>query len=70
MTNSESEKWVVHVLGPDDVLPATGMLDAFRQAHAINAEALAPDGYYGGAVEDRPFMTYVWAVPTREDQLR
>lgn len=58
--------WVVHVAGPDDVLPATGMLDAFRQAHEINSHSMA--GYYNTAV-DRPFMTYCWASPQRESDL-
>jgi hypothetical protein len=62
----EAEPWVVHVLGPDDVLPAAGMLDAVRQAHAINAASIEPGGYYGDATEDRPYMTYVWAVPKKE----
>jgi hypothetical protein len=65
----DKEPWVVHVKGPDDVLPADGMLDAIRQAHAINEEAVGPDGYYGLATVDRPFMTYVWAVPTKESWL-
>ena len=66
---SDKEPWIVHVSGPDDVLPADGMLDAIRQAHAINESAVGPGGYYGEATEDRPFMTLVWAVPTKESWL-
>lgn len=65
----DPEPWVVHVKGPDDILPADGMLDAIRQAHAINEATVGPDGYYGRATEDRPLMTYVWAVPTKESWL-
>ena len=65
----ELEPWVVHVQGPDDVLPATGMLDAIRQAHSINECAVSAGGYYGKATEDRPFMTLVWAIPTKESWL-
>jgi hypothetical protein len=65
----DKEPWVVHVTGPDDILPADGMLDAIRQAHAINESAVGPGGYYGEATGDRPFMTFVWAVPAKESWL-
>ena len=35
--NDLTSKWVVHVLGPDDVLPQPDELTALREANAINA---------------------------------
>lgn len=64
---ADDSEWCVHVIGPDDVLPARDLLDAVRQAHAINAAAVDPGGYYGDASEARPFMTLAWAVPSRRE---
>lgn len=31
-----SDKWIVHIVGPDDVIPKTDELDALRSANAVN----------------------------------
>ena len=61
-------KWVVHHIGPDDVFPADGMLDAIKKAHAINKGHIENGGYFDTAVE-RPYMTFGFAVPKRETEM-
>lgn len=49
--------WVVHVLGPDDVIPCTSQFEALRKANVINrefAEAVAKD--------PSPNWPHCWAV--------
>jgi len=59
-------QWQVWHMGPDDIYEATGMLDAIKQAHAINAAAVEAGGYYDTDI-DRPFMTLGWAIPIRKN---
>ena len=33
-----ADKWIVHIVGPDDVIPKAGELDALRSANAVNIE--------------------------------
>ncbi|MCV7004596.1 hypothetical protein [Mycobacterium gordonae] len=52
-----NDEWTVHVLGPDDIMPATDYADAVRQANEINK-----------VVEDglpihTEYHPIVWAVP-------
>ena len=54
--------WQVHVIGPDDYLPAKDQLDAILQANAINAEVARC------ADEADPYAPFVWATPERIDQ--
>lgn len=54
------EAWVVHVLGPDDVLPAADVLDAVRRAHELNASAVDYVRRHG-----RTSAPLFWAVPKR-----
>lgn len=51
-----SSSWQVHVIGPDDLLPAASMLDAMRMSAAINQTTVTnlAKGYTD---------TYLWAVP-------
>ena len=69
--DADQSEWCVHVTGPDDVLPARDILDAVRQAHAINEGNVGPGGYYSPerAPEPRPHMTLGWAVPSRREWL-
>lgn len=32
------ENWIVHIVGPDDVIPKSNELDALRSANAVNIE--------------------------------
>jgi hypothetical protein len=32
------KNWVVHIVGPDDVIPKADELDALRSANAVNVE--------------------------------
>lgn len=59
---TNAPKWAVHVQGPDDVLPATGRLDAMVQAQQINATSLD----LLAASNDDPMYPFVWATPIRE----
>jgi hypothetical protein len=54
---TDNTEWTVHVLGCDDILPATDYADAVRQANAINkvVEMELPK-----RTEYHPFS---WAVP-------
>lgn len=56
-----SNRWYVHIQGPDDLEPADGMLDAMQKAARINYGNLA-------YLEDRDrkvtkFTPLVWAIP-------
>lgn len=54
-----SEKWHVHVIGPDDLIPVRNQLEAVNLAHRLNGQissALNLDG----VSEHTP---YCWAVP-------
>lgn len=56
-----SNRWYVHLQGPDDLIPADGMLDAMRKAHADNASVLT-------FLEERshsigPHTPFSWAIP-------
>jgi hypothetical protein len=56
-------RWYVHVQGPDDLIPADGMLDAMRKAARINSENVS---YLEG--RGRPVTAFTplsWAVPVR-----
>lgn len=33
-----ADKWIVHIVGPDDVIPKADELDALRSANAVNIE--------------------------------
>lgn len=33
---SDSEKWIVHIIGPDDVIPQENELTALQYANAVN----------------------------------
>lgn len=35
---AENDKWIVHIVGPDDVIDKDGELDALRSANAVNIE--------------------------------
>lgn len=32
------EQWIVHIVGPDDVIAKTSEIDALRSANAVNIE--------------------------------
>ncbi len=32
------EKWLVHIVGPDDLIPKSDELDALRSANAVNID--------------------------------
>jgi len=53
-------EWCVHVLGPDDVIPATDRQDAMRQAHELNAGLMT----YIETFSD-PLYPSIWAIPAR-----
>lgn len=51
--------FVVHVSGPDDVLPARTWLEAFELACGLNRNVLEAMGIYGNATGTR-----IWASPS------
>lgn len=52
--------WCVHVLGPDDVLPAESRHDAIHKAHQMNAALMATIDDY----DEAGLFPTIWAVPT------
>lgn len=56
-----SDRWYVHVQGPDDLIPADGMLDAMQKAHATNAQML--DYLQQKKTKGSKYAPLVWAVP-------
>ena len=53
-----AETYVVHVLGPDDVLEQPDRATAYRVAHEINAATIAQ----GDEWNNHPLSPTVWAV--------
>ncbi len=51
--------WVVHVTGPDDVLPQPDRATAYRVAQRINAETLT----LSDDDLNHPYAPTCWAVP-------
>jgi hypothetical protein len=57
VSDSANTEWTVHVLGPDDILPATDYGDAVCQANAINKTV---ELHLSARTEYHP---HVWAIP-------
>ena len=51
-------EYVVHIYGPDDVIPQPDRATAVREAHAINADIVA----LGEKALNDPYSPTVWAV--------
>lgn len=49
-----SEKWVVHIIGPDDVIEQPDELTALREANGINKSVLTLE-----RTENTPFLMAV-----------
>lgn len=59
-TEDPGPTWVVHVLGPDDVIPQASRADAVRAAHSINQAVVE----WGDEKLNDPLYPTVWAVVT------
>jgi hypothetical protein len=54
-----SDSWQVHVMGPDDLIPARSQREAINLAHRINRQ-IHSAANFDGINEHTP---YAWAVP-------
>lgn len=36
--SGNTEQWIIHIVGPDDIIPKANELDALRAANAVNVE--------------------------------
>lgn len=57
-----NEKWVVHIIGPDDVIEQPDELTALREANGINKAVLTLD-----RTENTPFVMAVVKDANTED---
>lgn len=56
-----SNRWYVHIQGPDDLVLADGMLDAMQKAALINTANVAYLENRGKPVTE--FTPLCWAIP-------
>jgi len=58
---TNSDKWYVHIIGPDDVIEKADELDALRSANAVNVEIEREQRRFG----DNPNHPYAIALAVK-----
>lgn len=59
--------WCVHVVGPDEILPAVDRHDAMHKAHELNADYVAHIPHENPELSE--FYPHIWAIPTLRSEV-